>query len=305
MSTTLHYPIAAAARLTGLSIDTLRAWERRYAAVVPERGARGRAYSEAQIARLRQLAALVGLGHAIGGIAGLSDSELGRLLARSASAPDRSTPSAGPSESSPVARIAAAIDRFDQVTADREVARLAALLAPRALVHEVAVPLMKEAGERWHRGTWSVAQEHLLSAILRTVVAAIARLEPAPEGAPRLVFGTPEGEQHEFGILAATMLAAASRLGVVYLGPSLPAAEIAGASERAGAAVVVVGATGGSAATIRQLAGIGRRVRSQTEVWVGGPVGLLARVPAGARKRLLVLESFEEYERHLGRLGAR
>jgi DNA-binding transcriptional MerR regulator/methylmalonyl-CoA mutase cobalamin-binding subunit len=305
MTASLRYPIAAAARLTSLSIDTLRAWERRYAAVVPERGARGRVYTEAQIARLRQLSALVRHGHAISGIAGLSDSRLGRLLARSSPPPDRDAPTGGPPEPSPVARIITAIDRFDHVAADREVARLAALHTSRTFVHEVALPLMRDAGERWHRGAWTVAQEHMLSAILRAVVAGMARIEPMPDGAPCLVFATPDSEQHEFGILAAAMLAAASRLGVVYLGPSLPPDEIAGAAERAGAAVAVVGVTGGSAAVIRQLAAIRHQVGPQTEVWVGGPPGLQARVPAGARKRLLVLESFEAYERHLSRLGAR
>ena len=47
------YPIRAVARMTGLSLDTLRAWERRYDAVVPGRGQRGREYSDEDVARLR------------------------------------------------------------------------------------------------------------------------------------------------------------------------------------------------------------------------------------------------------------
>src|SRR5690348_12542323 len=83
------YPIRAVSRMTGLSIDTLRAWERRYEAVVPARGARGRVYSDSQIERLRLLAALVEGGHAIGTIAGLSDTALRKLRgpASSAAAP--------------------------------------------------------------------------------------------------------------------------------------------------------------------------------------------------------------------------
>ena len=76
------YPIRAASRLTGISLDTLRAWERRYQAVVPERGERGRVYREAHIARLRRLDALVRGGHAIGSIAALTDRELGKLIDR-------------------------------------------------------------------------------------------------------------------------------------------------------------------------------------------------------------------------------
>ena len=65
-STPQHYPIRAVARMTGLSVDTLRAWEHRSEAVVPTRNQRGRLYSDVQVARLKQLADLVAHGHAIG-----------------------------------------------------------------------------------------------------------------------------------------------------------------------------------------------------------------------------------------------
>ena len=79
MSVAAQFPIRAVARMTGLSVDTLRAWERRYQAVVPERGDRGRVYTERQIDRLRHLAALVANGHSIGSIAELPDAALRTL----------------------------------------------------------------------------------------------------------------------------------------------------------------------------------------------------------------------------------
>ncbi len=75
-----RYPIRAVAKMTGLSVDTLRAWERRYEVVAPGRNARGRLYSDANVSRLKQLAGLVEQGHAIGTIAPLSDAELGKLI---------------------------------------------------------------------------------------------------------------------------------------------------------------------------------------------------------------------------------
>jgi len=76
------YPIRAAAKLAGLTPDTLRAWERRYRAVVPARGQRGRLYSEAQVSRLRWLRDAVSAGHAIGQVASLSDQDIRGLLNR-------------------------------------------------------------------------------------------------------------------------------------------------------------------------------------------------------------------------------
>ena len=265
----------------------------------------GRVYTDAQIARLRRLSGLVRHGHAISDVAGLADSRLEQMIERSHQVPVNQVACGGVPEPSPVARIVEAIDGFDHVTADREVACLAALHPPRTFIHEVALPLMREAGERWCRGAWSVAQEHTLSAILRAVVAGLMRLQLPPDGAPRLVFATPEGEPHEFGVLAAAMLAAAARLGVVYLGASLPADEIAEASQRVGAAAAVIGVTGGSAAAIRQLPAIRRPMRPETELWVGGPAGLRGHVSVGTRKPLVLLGSFEEYERQLNRIGGR
>ena len=69
-----HYPIRAVSRLTGISIDTLRAWERRHDAVTPVRDERGRMYTDADVARLRLLRQAVEQGHSIGRLAGLTDS---------------------------------------------------------------------------------------------------------------------------------------------------------------------------------------------------------------------------------------
>ena len=62
--------------MTGIGIDTLRAWERRYGAVTPLRDDRGRMYTEADVARLRLLSGAVEQGHSIGRLAGLSNDQL-------------------------------------------------------------------------------------------------------------------------------------------------------------------------------------------------------------------------------------
>ena len=61
-----RYPIRAVSKLTGIAIDTLRAWERRYGAVTPTRDERGRMYTDADVARLRLLGGAVESGHSIG-----------------------------------------------------------------------------------------------------------------------------------------------------------------------------------------------------------------------------------------------
>ncbi len=66
------YRIGAVSRLTGISPDALRIWERRYAAVSPQRSpGGGRLYSPPDVARLRLMKQLVDAGDAIGEIATL------------------------------------------------------------------------------------------------------------------------------------------------------------------------------------------------------------------------------------------
>ena len=79
--TSQRYRIGTVARLTGISPDTLRIWERRYAVVEPVRSpGGGREYSSEDIERLQLIKQLVDSGDAIGSIAAL-DTET--LIARS------------------------------------------------------------------------------------------------------------------------------------------------------------------------------------------------------------------------------
>src|SRR5437868_145104 len=75
------YPIRAVAKLTGISIDALRAWERRYQAVVPHRTSRGRLYDAVQVRRLMLLRDATIAGHSIGSVTKLNDAEIEALLA--------------------------------------------------------------------------------------------------------------------------------------------------------------------------------------------------------------------------------
>ncbi|HYP74919.1 MAG TPA: MerR family transcriptional regulator [Polyangiaceae bacterium] len=75
------YRIGDVARYVGVSTHALRAWERRYGTVEPQRTPGGsRLYDAAQIDRLKTLKDLTDYGHSIGEIAKLSLAELKRLL---------------------------------------------------------------------------------------------------------------------------------------------------------------------------------------------------------------------------------
>ncbi|MDH3428172.1 MAG: MerR family transcriptional regulator, partial [Gemmatimonadota bacterium] len=77
-----EHPIQVVSHRTGLSADVLRAWERRYGAVRPDRSAsRRRLYSDRDIERLILLRRATKAGRTIGQIATLPDDRLRQLVA--------------------------------------------------------------------------------------------------------------------------------------------------------------------------------------------------------------------------------
>lgn len=85
------YRSGAVARLTGIPVQTLRVWERRYNIVGPRQSATGqRQYSPDEVTRLTVIKQLVDSGHAIGSVAALDLVRLQSMLhtaARAARAP--------------------------------------------------------------------------------------------------------------------------------------------------------------------------------------------------------------------------
>ena len=77
----LNFGIAAVSRLTGIPLDTLRMWERRYHLVTPMRTEDNkRQYSRTDLTRLTMIKQLVDLGHAISTVAALSEEALRERL---------------------------------------------------------------------------------------------------------------------------------------------------------------------------------------------------------------------------------
>jgi hypothetical protein len=73
----VRYPIGVAARLTGIQVETLRVWERRYSVIGPQVSATGRRlYSSADLERLRVIKQLVDAGHPIGSVATVATDKL-------------------------------------------------------------------------------------------------------------------------------------------------------------------------------------------------------------------------------------
>ena len=303
-----RYPIRAAARLTRLSVDTLRAWERRYGVVTPVRDERGRLYSRADVKRLQLLAAAVERGHAIGRLAALADAQLEAMIAAPSASRVVDDAHGGGEEAAALSlrTLLDALQAFDAAAVERELNRLSLALKPRDLVHRVLFRFLKHVGDEWHANRLDIAQEHLLSGAVRSLLGAMVRLYSKEDVSRRLLFATPSGERHEFGILAAAMLAAAGGLGVVYVGADVPARLIVDSAARSGVDVVVLGViySGSTRELRKQVDYIVDHLPGRLELWVGGALPPdLDRTLAG--QQIVRLPDFDALERQLVRIGAR
>ena len=183
-----RYPIGAASRLTGIGIDTLRAWERRYGAVTPVRDdRRGRMYTAADVTRLRLLNGAVGQGHSIGRLARLSNDQLRDLCAAAGAV---AVPAVHPTQGTSLdtATLEAALHTYpDAAGIEQEIARLASVLRPLDLLRDVLMPVLVQVGDDWHRGRTRIAQEHLMSSAVRHFLGLFLRLHTRRDVPARLL----------------------------------------------------------------------------------------------------------------------
>ena len=241
--TDAFHPIRLVARLTGLSPAVIRVWEQRHRAVEPPRTATNRRlYSTENIERLNLLREVTQAGHSIGRVAQLPVAKLRQLAAQTPGTKGRppipaAAPAAGPSF---LDDCLAAIQALDAPALDHVLKHGATALGTLGLLQRVVAPLAQTLGDRWRDGTFTAAHEHFATAALRAVLGTVAGPFGAVNHAPVLLVATPAGQVHELGALLAGAMAANLGWRVVYLGASLPAAEIAGAARQTQARAVAL-----------------------------------------------------------------
>lgn len=237
----VSYPMRVVTRLTGLQPDTIRAWERRYHAVSPRRtDGNTRMFTADDVRRLTLLREVTELGHPIGQVADLTTTALEDLIADDARAEARPAATGEQGLALIVEQYLGAVGRFDARRAQEILLRAAAVLPARDFLFDVALPIVREVGQRWAHAALGVAQEHLVSAQVRGLLMTFTRMYPPDPGARRVVVTTPEGQRHEFGALVGALLAAVRGLEVIYLGTDLPDPDLRWAVEMSQAHVLLL-----------------------------------------------------------------
>lgn len=244
-----------ASKISGVGVHTIRAWEKRYSAVVPSRNDSGhRSYSRQDVERLIYLGELCQLGYSISKIAAFSVIDLKSTLKSLGKSEEslnnleinlfqEETLKVDCSES--ITIILMALKAYNLDIVSKEINKLKSVMNSRAFALEVILPIMTDLGDAVLSGEYSIAHEHALSAILKFHIGQILFKENENKIRDHItiVICSVEGDYHEFGILMAALIANYYQFNVIYLGANLPAESLIDVTLSLNAQVVVIGAT--------------------------------------------------------------
>ena len=283
-----QHPMAVVTRRTGLSPELIRAWERRHRAVEPARSqGNHRLYSDKDLERLILLRRALEAGWQIGHVASLRNGQIQALLGGSrAGSPveERGSEKAGRTHSDFLALCLDDIARLGATELQAHLDEAVVELGRIDMIDNVLVPLFHQIGDECASGKLRIASEHLASAVATHFLESLQGASPAAEGAPGLVVTTPAFQQHHLGAL---LVAATGRMEgwrTTYLGPNLPAEEIAAAARmrRVKAVALSIAYPTNDPNPDAELERLGRLLRGVAQLIVGG---------SGARHHQAVLDA--------------
>lgn len=166
----------------------LRAWERRYQILDPERTPGGfRLYSDADVARVELMQR-----HLATGLAPAQAAD--RARAEMDAAP------ATAFEGDPIAELRTALEGFDEAAAHRVIDHILATFELESVITNIVFPYLRDLGDRWEAGEITVAQEHFASRVLRSRL--IGRGRGWDDGTgPRAVLACGPNELHDLPLV--------------------------------------------------------------------------------------------------------
>jgi MerR family transcriptional regulator, light-induced transcriptional regulator len=223
------FRIGELSRRSGVTPELLRAWERRYGLLQPERSSGGlRLYTESDLERVRTMQR-----HLASGLAAAEAA----ALAGASSDVDESAAGVFAAQRD----LGDALASFDEARAQSILDSLAATTTLDGVLSQVVLPYLHELGDRWERGEVSVAQEHFASGVIRGRLLALARGWGRGIG-PRAVLACAPGEQHDLALIAFGLALRSRGWRIVYLGQDTPLASVADAAHAAEPEFVIIAA---------------------------------------------------------------
>ncbi len=221
-------------RITGLSKDLLRTWERRYGFPTPLRSEHDeREYSREDLDRLVTIKKLLDNGLRPRNVVPLSGTELAGLAA--------ALPQSLPRGNAKSVKQAVNLLRSNEL--ERFTDFLTSALINQGLerfINELVAPLNHEIGEAWFRGEIDVFHEHCYTSRMEALLVQAHSFLHETKSPPRILLTTADGELHYLGLLMLKAILCMEKADVILLGPQLPNNEIKAAAEHFNADIVAL-----------------------------------------------------------------
>lgn len=267
--------IGALSRATGVPVERLRTWERRYGFPRPDRKPSGqRVYRAGLVERIRMISRAIREGLRPAEAVAASDPELRAYLGLVTGLP--SVPAVEPASAVPpgdaLPSLVEAVMGFDGRLLAGILESLRAEQDLLGYLEGTIAPFIAEVGRRWFEGALDIRHEHFLSERVGDLLrSARLSLEGRAEGAP-VALATLPGELHGLGLQMAALVLAAQGLRTVILGASIPGSEIAAVArgQKARAVGISVSAYSAGGETNRMLLDLRDQLPPQTALIAGG-----------------------------------
>lgn len=210
------YNIKAISKMLGIQPGTLRAWERRYQFIAPDRNQSGhRLYTDEHLKILRWLVDKTRQGFTI--------SQAVSLLERQELLQETNEIKFADYEQSKklAAELLEALLNFDEGRSYELINHAFSLYSIEKVVIEILCSILHQIGDLWENGKITSAHEHFASSILRSRIGFIIQTLPHNQVLPKAVAVCGPNEWHEIGLLMFTLFLKRRGFDVVYLGQSL------------------------------------------------------------------------------------
>jgi DNA-binding transcriptional MerR regulator/methylmalonyl-CoA mutase cobalamin-binding subunit len=239
------YTIKEASARSGVGVPLIRAWERRYGVVKPDRATSGyRMYDEGSIRILRAMRSLVDSGWTASEAAraiGSGEVSVDDLLGAPAATPaDVRWADGADDHARLIARFLSAAESASAADTEASLDEILASGSFEAIVDDVLLPAIAALGDLWSAGRLSTAGEHAASAAGTRRLAAAYQAAGVP-GRSSVVVGLPPGSRHELGALAFAVALRRRGVGVFYIGTDVTIDGWVDAVRRTQASAAVVG----------------------------------------------------------------
>ena len=212
------------AKITGLSKDVIRVWERRFELLKPTRGAnRYRNYSDEDVALLKFLKEQLDAGGSIGELAKLGREE---LLGRARAAAPRVS-FVDNTFSRLLRELLSTLNPLNRVIFEKRLNGAVAVVPFEEALHGILLPLQEQVGQLWHDAQIDVAIEHYVTKHIQQKIFSAMNQLPVAEFGAKVVVACPPGEEHDIAALTVAYRCRVRGCRVYYLGANVPVASLA------------------------------------------------------------------------------